>query len=187
MSRKVQVYKIINGKDDKIYVGSTMQGLQQRYWKHKHDKDVRVNQLLYKHMEEIGIEFFSIVLLEEKTVDGRRSQFELEQEWMDRLKPELNKLRAFNTKEKEMELARERRTKNYHIDVEESRRKDKEWREKNPELRQQIRKKSYLKHQNSSNAYCDACDLQLSHRDNFIRHCKTTPHWKALFPVDLVM
>jgi len=59
-----KIYKIINTKDDKIYIGSTVQMLYKRMDNHRTNcKDLNRNSKLYQHMRTIGVEYFRIVLI----------------------------------------------------------------------------------------------------------------------------
>ena len=102
-----RVYKICNLEDKKEYVGSTKQKLNRRMTSHEVEtRKNRNNMPLHDHMRELGIRKFYIELLEEKEVANRRDQRILESEWQDKLKPELNKVRAYSSKEKKLELAK---------------------------------------------------------------------------------
>lgn len=58
-----KVYKIVNDKDSKVYVGSTTEPLNVRLSKHKSRAKID-NRPLYKHMKQLGPNHFHIVLLE---------------------------------------------------------------------------------------------------------------------------
>ena len=59
-----RVYKITNSIDDKLYIGSTTDTLSRRMSNHKmHCKNGCQSQV-YKHMREIGVQNFNIVILE---------------------------------------------------------------------------------------------------------------------------
>ena len=59
-----RVYKISNDIDDLLYVGSTTTALSKRMWKHRDNTKLGKQSCIYKHMREIGVEHFKIVLLE---------------------------------------------------------------------------------------------------------------------------
>lgn len=102
-----RVYKICNSVDNKEYVGSTKTSLVKRFNNHK--SETRKNEKgmpLHDHMKSLGISKFHIELLEEKEVDNRKEQRILESEWQDKIKPELNKIRAYSSKEKKIEIAK---------------------------------------------------------------------------------
>ena len=61
-----KIYKITNCIDDEVYIGSTTQTLTQRWWEHKsrtknNDKN---HYKIYQHMINLGIDKFSISLVE---------------------------------------------------------------------------------------------------------------------------
>ena len=59
-----KIYKLINTIDDNIYIGSTITRLCDRIGNHRSKaKDPTKQSYLYKHMRNIGIEHFKIVLI----------------------------------------------------------------------------------------------------------------------------
>ena len=58
------IYKIINDINDKVYVGQTMNTIQQRWTIHKQMSKTYSN-IIYKAIRKYGIEHFSIVIIEE--------------------------------------------------------------------------------------------------------------------------
>ena len=64
---KAKIYKIVNDIDDDIYIGATCQALSKRMAEHRKSmKSKRDNHIkLYKKMNEIGVEHFKILLIEE--------------------------------------------------------------------------------------------------------------------------
>jgi len=89
MTSTYRFYKVINDIDDKVYVGCTTKKLSKRLYQHK--QPYRDKTLFYKHVHEIGADHFSIELLEEREFEDPKK---IEQIWVDRLKPELNKYRS---------------------------------------------------------------------------------------------
>ena len=59
----MSVYKIINDVDNKIYVGETMQSLDDRYKKHLENVKYGSTMLLHEHMRLLGIEHFRIEMV----------------------------------------------------------------------------------------------------------------------------
>ena len=64
---KAKIYKIVNDIDDDTYIGATCQALSKRMAEHRKSmKSKRDNHIkLYKKMNEIGVEHFKILLVEE--------------------------------------------------------------------------------------------------------------------------
>ena len=64
---KAKIYKIVNDIDDDIYIGATCQALSKRMAEHRKSmKSKRDSHIkLYKKMNEIGVEHFKILLVEE--------------------------------------------------------------------------------------------------------------------------
>ena len=61
---KSKIYKICNTIDDEIYVGSTCCSLAKRMAKHRYEAK-RKQTIIYRKMNDLGVENFYIVLLEE--------------------------------------------------------------------------------------------------------------------------
>ena len=96
------VYKIINTKNESVYVGSTRHTLRHRFLQHlkNHCNENRrgYKNKLYTSMRENGIAHFSICLLEMiniNTDEDNIKLLKLEQLWIDTLKSELNSQSAF--------------------------------------------------------------------------------------------
>ena len=92
-----QVYKLVNDVDDKVYVGSTCTPLAKRKAQHKSLAKKHKDRHVYKHMNAIGWENVSIILIESYPCENREQLLRRERYWMDALKPELNKVRPFVT------------------------------------------------------------------------------------------
>jgi len=60
-----KIYKVINTVDDKIYIGSTVRRLCDRMGNHRSaaNGEIRTSKF-YKHIRNLGIEHFKIVLIE---------------------------------------------------------------------------------------------------------------------------
>ena len=78
-----KIYKIINAVNDKIYIGSTTQPLFKRFYHHKHSSKTNSKIYLYKAIEEIGIEKFKIVLIEEYPCENKEQLIAREQYHID--------------------------------------------------------------------------------------------------------
>ena len=73
-----RVYKLYNTKDDKIYIGSTIETLKDRMRNHI-NKIKRSNSKLYNHMREIGLENYRIKLISCHIVENELQLRMLEQ------------------------------------------------------------------------------------------------------------
>ena len=131
-----RVYKITNSVNDMIYVGSTKTTLERRFTHHKSSAKTH-NFKLYKSMQDIGIDKFSIELLEEKYFDNDDELKKLEQEYINKydISILLNERNAFISEQDRQEQIKEYREKNKQQINE----KAKEWCKKN---REQINDKS---------------------------------------------
>ena len=87
---KSKIYKICNTIDDEIYVGSTCCSLAKRMAKHRYEAK-RKQTIIYRKMNDLGVENFYIVLLEElpecQNVEQLRKR---EREKIEELKATLN-------------------------------------------------------------------------------------------------
>lgn len=78
------VYKIVNTVNNRVYVGSTdVLGLNIRWGLHKRSAKRYPHRPLCKAMNELGVDKFSIHIIE--TINDLGSRFEREQYWIDRL------------------------------------------------------------------------------------------------------
>ncbi len=94
----INVYKIWwEGKED-LYVGSTKRGLAARMTRHRGTCRSGKQYKLYEVMRVNGY-CFRYVLLESYEINNRDQQLKYEQKWIDKLQPNLNMYRAFNTAE----------------------------------------------------------------------------------------
>jgi len=85
-----KIYKLVNDVDDEIYVGSTCTILAKRLGQHKRDSRKRPSTPVYKHLNEIGWDNVSIILIEKFPCKDREELFQRERYWFDALKPTLN-------------------------------------------------------------------------------------------------
>ena len=91
-----KVYKLVNNVDDKIYVGSTCNELSKRKYSHKAMGRRKTDRYVYQHLNEIGWDNVSIILIEE-VISFNKNQLRMrEQYYIDLLKPELNSICAVN-------------------------------------------------------------------------------------------
>lgn len=181
MSKVGYVYKIINTENDEIYVGSTSTNLRNRYAGHleKYNKGSRPNVKLYKLMEEIGVECFSIELLEEVQYDNYKELLKREQHHMNELKPSLNIKFAIG---KDREKKRESDRKSYQKHREERLAKVREYAAANKELIAERSRKYREKNKEAINAKkrikftCEICGVvsAINHKSRHERskyHC----------------
>ena len=89
-----KVYKLVNGIDSKIYVGSTTQALCVRLAKHKHDAKHNPSSV-HRHFNTIGWDTVRIILIETVECVNKEQLTQREQHYIDLLKPSLNKRHAY--------------------------------------------------------------------------------------------
>ena len=89
----IKIYKIVNNVNDEFYIGSTMNELRKRFYQHKvfSKKDKYKNINLYKLAKKIGWDKFRMILIDEFEVENQMYQLKKEQEFIDLLKPSLNR------------------------------------------------------------------------------------------------
>jgi hypothetical protein len=137
-----KVYKIINEKNEIIYIGSTVQGLSQRYTKHKHKAP--------NH---------KIILIENYSCNSKEELCKKEQEVIEQHSNLLNKYRAYNSEEDKKEYKKEYDKKWRENNKEEKKEHYKQYYEKNKDkINEKVKcefcnceiSKQYLKtHQNN--------------------------------------
>ena len=99
---KAKVYKVCNSIDNELYVGSTCQSLSQRMGEHRRGARKTRSQhfRLYQKMNKLGVENFTIVLLEEmpecQNIEQLRKK---EREKIEELNATLNQLVPSRTKQ----------------------------------------------------------------------------------------
>ncbi len=174
---KAKIYKIINDIDDKIYIGSTTQPLNERFCHHKCDAKKAKHSKLYQHMNDLGFDHFEIELLEEYTCDN---QTELETREAELIR----KFGTLNTK-----IPNRTREEWYQENKDKINKKRKQHREDNKyEINQKSKKyykqnKEKIKHKinekGKQEIKCDICDLSMR-KDSKSRHLKSKKHLKKL-------
>ena len=109
-----KVYKIVNDIDNYVYIGSTTLALNIRMIYHRKRAKKGSNANLYKHMCEIGIYHFKIILLRNVSCNNREELVREERIEFDKIDKEirLNQLRPITTHEEKNELARQSYYKN---------------------------------------------------------------------------
>jgi len=98
--RKGKIYKIINSKNDKVYFGSTFKKrLQDRMNNHKYDT-INNKMKLHNEMNEIGFQYFNILLIEEVDAESKGDLLKIEEKYINEFREQspdlcLNKIRAY--------------------------------------------------------------------------------------------
>lgn len=90
-----KVYKIICLLSDDVYVGSTLDSLKNRFYKHKKNKNVRTS--IKPLFDKYGVENFKILLIKSYQVVDRKHLEVYEQLWINKIRC-INKNCSFNIK-----------------------------------------------------------------------------------------
>lgn len=124
-----KIYKIVNDVNDECYVGSTTRLLCQRMTNHISDmkKENKKNSKLYKCMTCIGIDHFSIILLEHFSCESSLELRKRENQYITALKPTLNNNKAYATKEERKQMVRDLSSRYYKEHKEECQTKYKKY------------------------------------------------------------
>lgn len=80
-----KIYKITNDIDDEVYIGSTIQSLNDRWINHKSEMiniEKYPNSKLYTKIRELGVEHFKIELIEEYSCENLEELKQKEQQWI---------------------------------------------------------------------------------------------------------
>ena len=158
--------------DDNIYVGSTVEPLCKRMWKHRHDSDRRPHYILYKHMQTHGKDNFYIELIETYQCNSKEELLAKEGEWIRKIGT-LNKQIAGRTKEGW-----------YNDNQEHNKQKRKEYKENHKEELKQYFKQRYESNKDEFRKYatetltCE-CGAKVS-RGNMLRHRNSPKHAKLI-------
>jgi hypothetical protein len=92
-----KVYRLVNDVDDEIYVGSTCLPLHKRLYYHKSKARAEPNIKVYQHLNNVGFDNVSIVLIENFNCQSKEELLGRERYWIDELKPSLNKVLPLRT------------------------------------------------------------------------------------------
>ena len=190
---EIQIYKLTNDINNKIYVGSTHNLLNTRMRCHRSkSKNItgRRNSKLYSHMREIGIEHFKIELIEKFNFETKEQRFIKEQYWIEKIKPELNMFNAISMNEEyyknriDKENLIKYRKKYYEENKELILEKTKEYQQINKEKiseRKKIYRERTIEHikEKKSIKYTCECGSILC-LDKKARHEKTKKHLKHI-------
>ena len=153
---KAKIYKIFNSVDDEIYVGSTCCNLSTRMAKHRYraKEERSKNHKLYKKMNEIGQENFSIILLDEfKECQNIEQLRKKEREKIEELNPVLNNQVPSRTRQEyrqeNHEHKKEHDKKLYQKNREKRLEYQKQYTKDNPEKVKKTKRKWYEKNKNT--------------------------------------
>jgi hypothetical protein len=95
-----KIYKIVNINDpEEFYIGSTKNLLRSRWQGHKQACEKNPHRKLYLLMNELGLDCFKIILLEDYPCDNRDQLRMREHHWITLLKPKLNQIKAYLSQE----------------------------------------------------------------------------------------
>lgn len=153
-----KVYKLVNGVNDDIYVGSTCLPLSKRLSAHKKDAKTDRHKHRYDLLNEIGWESVRIVLIEECKCAGKMELQQREQYHIDNLRPSLNMRRAYGASSQICPHARRRA---YCADCQGSQMCE--------------HNKKHDACCVCSPALCEACDVIVS-KSSYTRHTRTVKH-----------
>lgn len=92
-----RIYKIVNDVSDDIYIGSTCQPLSKRMAEHRSKAKQHPNRKIYQKFNEIGVEHFKIVLIEEYKCINKEELVAREDYYINLMKPVLNSRYAHRT------------------------------------------------------------------------------------------
>jgi hypothetical protein len=115
-----RIYKLINSINDEIYIGSTTQPLSKRMSSHRSSAKVK-KYLIYQKMNELGIENFRIILIENFKCESLEELRSREDFFIKNLKPAYNVYNAVFNLENSYQKNKEYRENN--IDIEKARHK----------------------------------------------------------------
>ena len=181
---KAKVYKICNCIDNELYVGSTCQSLSQRMGEHRRGaRKARTQHFrLYQKMNELGVENFSIVLLEEmpecQNIEQLRKK---ERDYIEELNSRLNQIIPSRTKQEwtksNPEKVKDSFQKHYEKNKEKIIEKAKCFATDNPDKVKAYQRRSYEKNKEkyhirqAERIECEICK-NLYRRDYIGRHIK---------------
>lgn len=89
---KGKIYRLVNSVNDEFYVGSTCMPLAKRLYSHKQAAKREPNIRVYNHLNQIGWDNVSIVLIEEYPCENKMELERRERHFIEEMKPTLNKV-----------------------------------------------------------------------------------------------
>lgn len=152
-----KIYKIVNNVNDDFYVGSTVTTLALRMSRHRASAKTQTHLKMFKAFGEIGVNNFSIELIEDFSCDTKQELRAREDHFIRLLKPNYNSVNAVFNKEKRKEYMTDYLPKYIEKNREEISEYKKKWKEDN----------KYV--------YCEVCDLQIC-KDGKARHERRSIH-----------
>jgi group I intron endonuclease len=103
-----RIYLLFNSVDQYIYVGSTTLPLTKRLGDHMYSYNQNIDTPIYNHMRKIGLEKWTVKLLDIKFVNSKSELFSLEQTWINRFNPaHLLNFKNAITEEKSLNVKKE--------------------------------------------------------------------------------
>jgi len=103
-----RIYKIINDINDEIYIGSTCKPLSNRMGLHRSAaRTKQVQSKFYARMNELGIQHFRIILIENYPCNSREELNQREDYYIQELKPSLNQRCAIFNEERYTQYQKE--------------------------------------------------------------------------------
>lgn len=110
---KGYIYKIVNDVNDEIYVGSSCNLMNVRMGAHR-DRSKKGTSKFYRAIQQIGIDHFKIILVEEYPCDSKAQLNAREEYHRVDLKATYNTLRCFLTEEEFIKTTAEQRANYYY-------------------------------------------------------------------------
>jgi len=140
-----KIYKITNDVNDKVYVGSTTQGLRERMIGHRSDRKRKSHLSLYVDMDNIGVEHFKMELIEEYPCECKRELLLREEYW----------IRKLNTNKCGYNIVVPFRTRGEHYkdNIIEINKRRREYRKRNIDKIRQWQKQNYQKYRENRLQY----------------------------------
>lgn len=181
------IYKIVNSKNDKIYIGSTIQSINTRFSKHKSDMN-RKNMNILRFMNEIGFEFFNIILIESVEIESKAELLKIEEKYMNEFRESipdllLNTIRSYASPENKKKNKHKLYLKHKEGQYSRRRKVITKNKESHDEYKEQCKSyyqqnKSNWKVNNGVKIMCE-CQREVS-KANFNRHLKSPMHTRFL-------
>lgn len=98
-----KIYRLVNDIDDEVYIGSTCDMLAKRKAKHKSLTIKAQNRKVYSHLNQIGWDNVSIILIENYPCNSIEELKARERYWIEEMKPSLNKYIPLRTRTEYLE------------------------------------------------------------------------------------
>ena len=203
------IYKIQNSVDGLLYIGCTTQSLSKRMAQHRSDckRPKKCNSKIYKHMNDLGIDKFSIAIVEE--IKYKKSEkyglIAAEGYWIDKMdtlrnglngqgaivnkkvntKEEYDELHKNNRKNQQKEYHKSEKYKQYNKEYQKSDKRKKYQKEYGERNKQQLKE---YREQNRLKFRCVCCNISFKnnydkkkHFKGVRHHKKSVSYWKTLY------